>query len=71
MMDTGRDPKEGILTSSELIVSWLLAVTNSITIHVFISTASRDFVVVSSCSTIIMRKTEPVIRIPIGPEQMS
>ena len=71
MMDTGRDPREGILPSSELIVSWLLAVTNSITIHVFISTASRDFIVVSSCSTVIMRTMEPIIRMPIGPEQMS
>ena len=70
-MDTGRDPREGIFPSSELIVSWLLAVTNSTTIHVFISTASRDFIVVSSCSTVIMRTMDIInIRMPIGPEQM-
>ena len=47
MMDTGQDPREGTFPSLGLIVdSWLLAVTNSITFHVFLSTASREFVVV-------------------------
>ena len=71
MIDTGRDPREGIVPTSELIVSWLLAVTNSTTSHVFISTVSRDFIVVSGCSTVIMCTMEPIIRMPKGPEQMS
>ena len=46
MMDVGRNPREGIFPSLGLIVSWLLAVTNIITFHVFISTASREFIVI-------------------------
>ena len=34
MMDTGWDPREGILPSLGFIVSWLLAVTNSITFQI-------------------------------------
>ena len=51
MMYTGQDPREGTFPSLGLIVvSWLLAVTNSITFHVFLSTASREFVVVRGCT---------------------
>ena len=46
MVDSRQDPREGIFPSLRLIVNWLLAVTNSITFHVFISTASKEFVVV-------------------------
>ena len=53
MMDSDRDPREGSFPSLGLIVSWLLAVTDSITFHVYYIPASREFVVVMSCA--IMR----------------
>ena len=71
MMDMGRNPGEGILPTSELIFIWLLAVTYSTTIRVLISTASRDFIVLSGSSMVNMYTMEPIIRMPIGPEQMS
>ena len=36
MMDAGRDPRGGTCPSLGLIVSWLLAVTNSMTFHVHV-----------------------------------
>ena len=50
VMDLGRGPGKGTSPSLELIVSWLVAVTNSITINVIISTARREFVVVRGCT---------------------
>ena len=50
VMDLGRDPGKGTSPSLELIVSWLLAVNNSITFDVTISTARREFVVARGCT---------------------
>ena len=35
-MNTGQDPREGLFISLGLIVTWLLAVTYSITLHTYI-----------------------------------
>ena len=60
-MDVGRDPREDIFPSLGLIVSSLLAVTNSITFCVFISTASMKFVVVRSSTIVHIPLVHPVI----------
>ena len=72
MMDAHRDLQEGIFSSLGLIVSWLLAVTNSITFHVFISTG-REFVLVRGCNimhkTILSESMSPAAAIPLTLQQ--
>ena len=68
--DAHRDPKESIFPLVWLIVSWLLAVTNSVTFHVFISTDSREFVLVrgynSMHKTIVSESMSPAAAIPLA-----